>query len=179
MPDDQPFWKAKRLDEMTAGEWESLCDGCARCCLQKLPTPAGSPTVWSNVACPLLDIHGSRCSDYANRLSRTDGCFQLTPQNLADTAWALPPSCAYRLVAEGKDLAWWHPLVSGDPETVHRASISVRGRAVAPDKAGPEWLHRVDWPGRIPRGLRASDKRPTTQAVTPVADKAGDIPSAS
>ncbi len=149
-----------------------MCDGCGRCCLLKLPAPAGGPTAWSNIACPLLDIHAARCSDYANRLSRAVHCVGLTPDNLADTAWALPPSCAYRLVAEGKDLAWWHPLVSGDPETVHRASISVRGRAVPQERAGPGWLHRVDWPGRIPRGLRASGKRPAMQTNTPVPGKA-------
>ena len=170
--DSVPFWRAKRLDEMTGEEWESLCDGCGRCCLFKTLPPARDSVGWTNVACKLLDIHASRCSDYPNRMQRDVTCFKLTPSSLAELAWMLPPSCAYRLVAEGKDLAWWHPLVSGDPETVHRAGVSVRGRAVSSEQAGPEWLHRVDWPARLPRGLRESHRRPTMQAMPPPADDA-------
>jgi uncharacterized cysteine cluster protein YcgN (CxxCxxCC family) len=157
--DPAPFWKTKSLAEMSRAEWESLCDGCARCCLHKAGYAPNGEAGWTNIACELLDQQACRCTNYAGR---KQGRITLTPENFAESAWVLPPSCAYRLVAEGKDLAWWHPLVSGDPETVHRAGVSVRGRVVSADQAGPVSMHIADWPRRLPRGLRARVNRPTS-----------------
>lgn len=145
-----PFWRTKPLDAMTRAEWESLCDGCGRCCLHKLRDEDTERLAFTEVACRLLDTHSCRCRDYANRRQHVPDCVKLTAAKVARVDW-LPPSCAYRLVAEGHDLAWWHPLVSGDPETVHAAGVSVRGRAVPERDAGPLEDHVARWPGRFPR----------------------------
>jgi uncharacterized protein len=145
-----PFWKAKSLEQMSHDEWESLCDGCGRCCLHKLRDDDTGELSFTNVACRLLDLNSCQCSDYAHRRRRVPDCVSLTPEEVRAIDW-LPPSCAYRRLAEGKDLAWWHPLVSGDPDTVHEAGISVRGRAINERRAGPFEAHIVDWPGRMPR----------------------------
>lgn len=147
--DSQPFWKTKSLEEMTSEEWESLCDGCGKCCLHKLQDEDENgdlgPIRHTNVACRLLDLGTCRCGDYQNRWDLVPDCVQLYAGAIARMAW-LPPTCAYRLIHEGKDLAWWHPLVSGDPETVHQAGVSVRGRAVSERKAGRLEHHLVEWP---------------------------------
>jgi uncharacterized cysteine cluster protein YcgN (CxxCxxCC family) len=140
-----PFWKRKTLSEMTRPEWESLCDGCARCCLLKLEDIDTGEIAYTDIACKLLDQGACRCSDYRNRQQSVPDCVVLEPRNIADLGW-MPSSCAYRLIAEGKDLAWWHPLVSGDPQTVHDAGISVRGRVV-PEQRGDDPEDRiVTWP---------------------------------
>ena len=123
---DEPFWRVKRLEEMTGAEWESLCDGCGRCCLNKLEDEDTGEIAWTDVACRLLDGETCRCRDYANRQALVPDCIPLNPETVRSLTW-LPPTCGYRLVEEGHDLYWWHPLVSGDPETVHEAGISVRG----------------------------------------------------
>jgi hypothetical protein len=151
----EPFWRAKPLDAMTRAEWESLCDGCGRCCLHKLRDEDTGRLAWTNVACRLLDTEACRCTDYAHRRTRVPGCIGLTPKRVARIDW-LPPTCAYRLLAEGRDLPWWHPLVSGDPETVHRAGVSVRDRAVPERAAGALEDHEVRWPGRWPPKARAA-----------------------
>jgi uncharacterized cysteine cluster protein YcgN (CxxCxxCC family) len=133
MHDDLPFWKTKSLAEMTQEEWESLCDGCGRCCLLKLEDEDTEEIVYTRLACKLLDIGACRCKSYETRREKVPDCVQLTPEAAKDLAW-LPPTCAYRLVARGEDLAWWHPLVSGDAETVHEAGISVRDYAVSEKK---------------------------------------------
>ena len=125
-----PFWKTKTLEEMIRDEWESLCDGCGKCCLAKLEDADTGEIHWTSVGCRLFDAEKCRCGDYANRLQRVSDCVGLTPQNVRTIAW-LPQSCAYRLVAEGRDLEWWHPLISDSPETVHEAGISMRGRITA------------------------------------------------
>ena len=142
-----PFWQTKTLAEMTPAEWESLCDGCGRCCLNKLEDPDDGELVHTDVACHLLDLGTCRCSDYSRRFEIVPDCVQLSPANIADLNF-MPPSCAYRRLAEGRSLAWWHPLVSGDPETVHFAGISVRGRAVSEAGVADADLedHIVDWP---------------------------------
>ena len=126
----EPFWKGKSLEQMTAEEWESLCDGCGNCCRLKLQEADTGDLIQTNVVCAYLDLDSCRCRDYPNRLRNTPGCIQLTPERCRRTAW-LPETCAYRLVDEGRDLPSWHPLVSGDPATVHSAGISVRGKAIS------------------------------------------------
>ncbi len=148
-----PFWETKSLDEMSDKEWESLCDGCGRCCLHKLRDDDTDALMFTNVACRLLNLESCQCADYAHRQRWVPDCVRLTPKAVREIDW-LPPSCAYRRVQEGKGLAWWHPLVSGDPQTVHDAGISVRGRAVSERSAGPFEHHIVDWPGRQPRARR-------------------------
>ncbi|MBV8589919.1 MAG: YcgN family cysteine cluster protein [Acetobacteraceae bacterium] len=152
-----PFWITKRLEEMSRSEWESLCDGCGRCCLHKLRDESTRALAFTNVACRLLDLGTCRCRDYPNRRRRVPDCVRLTPSALKEIDW-LPPSCAYRLVAEGKNLPWWHPLVSGDPQTVHLAGVSVRGRAISEREAGPLEDYIVDWPGRMPRPRKPRNK---------------------
>jgi uncharacterized cysteine cluster protein YcgN (CxxCxxCC family) len=150
MKADAPFWKTKTLEEMSHDEWESLCDGCGRCCLHKLRDDVTEALSFTNVACRLLDTHSCQCSDYAKRRRRVPDCVSLTPEVVREVDW-LPPSCAYRRVADGKDLAWWHPLVSGDKNTVHEAGVSVRGRVISERQAGFLEQHLADWPGRQPR----------------------------
>lgn len=145
---DQPYWQTKSLDEMSQNEWESLCDGCARCCLNKLEDWETGEIAWTNVACTLLDDSTCRCKDYTNRQAKVPDCVQLTPKEVRELSW-LPPTCAYRLVQEGADLYWWHPLVSKDPQTVHQAGISVQNMTISEDGMDPEDLenHLVSWPG--------------------------------
>jgi uncharacterized cysteine cluster protein YcgN (CxxCxxCC family) len=150
---EAPFWKTKRLHEMSGPEWESLCDGCGRCCLHKLRDIESDELAFTDVACRLLDTTSCRCRHYETRRRHVPDCVSLTPAALPAIDW-LPPTCAYRRLEEGRDLAWWHPLVSGDPDTVHAAGVSVRGRAVSERKAGALEDHVVDWPGRTPRAVR-------------------------
>jgi uncharacterized cysteine cluster protein YcgN (CxxCxxCC family) len=152
-----PFWKIKSLKQMDQAEWESLCDGCGRCCLHKLRDERTSELSFTNVACRLLDLNTCRCRHYETRQVYVPDCVTLTPESLDEIDW-LPPSCAYRRLAEGRDLAWWHPLVSGDPATVHEAGISVVGRAVDERRAGPLDHHVVDWPARTPRTKRPGNE---------------------
>lgn len=147
------FWKEKSLAEMTDAEWESLCDGCGRCCLHKLREEDTGELFFTDVACRLLDTKTCRCTDYAHRRRRVRDCVRLTPESLAGIDW-LPPSCAYRRLAEGRDLPSWHPLITGDPASVHRAGASVSGRVVPETKAGPLEDHIVAWPGLMPRGRK-------------------------
>jgi uncharacterized cysteine cluster protein YcgN (CxxCxxCC family) len=126
---------------MSQAEWESLCDGCGKCCLHKIREKSGALT-FTNVACRLLDTHSCKCANYPRRKALVPDCVVLTPTSVKSLDW-LPETCAYRLLDEGKDLPAWHPLVSGDPESVHRAGISMQGRCISERDAGPLEDHVV------------------------------------
>jgi uncharacterized protein len=134
-----PFWKRKTLAQLDREEWESLCDGCGLCCLQKLEDEEDGSVYYTRIACKLLDLNTCQCSDYPNRRSFVADCIQLTPQQADSFQW-LPPTCAYRLVAEGNDLPAWHYLVSGDRQAVHRERISQAGRMVSENNVAED-----DW----------------------------------
>jgi len=150
MAENQPFWRQKPLSEMTQTEWESLCDGCAKCCLEKLEDVETGEISYTNVACRLLDCEACRCTNYAKRQRFVPDCVMLTPKNIVQLHW-MPTTCAYRLLSEGKDLPSWHPLKTGAPESVHRAGISVRGRVVSEKDAGQLEDHIVTWPNKTGR----------------------------
>jgi hypothetical protein len=130
----KPFWKTKKLSEMTLEEWESLCDGCGICCLYKLEDEESGQVDLTNVACRFLDLKTCVCALYAERKSAMPTCIKLTPSKVEKLKW-LPETCAYRLILEGKPLPDWHPLVSGDPQSVHEAGISVKGKVVSETEA--------------------------------------------
>lgn len=146
MSDSDPaFWRHKNLDQLSPAEWESLCDGCARCCLHRLEDEDTREIWFTNVHCRLLDTTNCRCSDYANRSVRVPECITLTPATLDDPYW-LPRSCAYRLLAEGKDLPHWHPLVSGRADSVSQAGQTICGRTLCEDETDDDLTqHIVTW----------------------------------
>lgn len=145
--DREPFWKRKTLGEMNRAEWESLCDGCAKCCLVKLEDEDTLEISFTDAVCKLLDGETCRCTDYRNRTKRVPDCVHLTPKVIEEVTW-MPPSCAYRLIAEGKDLPSWHPLVSGETESVVRAGMSVKGRVISEEEIDFDDIcdRIVDWP---------------------------------
>jgi uncharacterized protein len=151
MAQDNPFWKSKTLSEMTRAEWESLCDGCGRCCLNKLEDEDTGKFLYTRAACKLLDIGTCRCTDYVNRAKRVPDCVTLTPRNVPELGW-LPESCAYRRLDEGRGLAWWHPLVSGRAETVREAGISVENEAYTEEGITVDEL--VDHIWKLPKAKR-------------------------
>ncbi len=158
--DERPFWESKPLEALAPEQWEKLCDGCGRCCLVKLEDEDTGAVHFTDIACRLFDAGNCRCGDYARRRRRVRDCLKLTPDLARALHW-LPPTCAYRLRAEGRQLAWWHPLVSGSTETVHEAGISVRGRVAASETAVklddyPD--HIVSWPRRVPRRAKTSTR---------------------
>ena len=126
----KPFWETKSLDRMTVPEWESLCDGCGLCCLVRFEDEDSGDIIPTRVHCQLFDSQACTCTDYVNRRTTVPDCIKLTPYNIQQLGW-MPPSCAYRRLHEGKPLPLWHPLITGDPESVHAAGISVRGQTVS------------------------------------------------
>ena len=142
---DSPFWETKTLEEMTAEEWESLCDGCARCCLFKLEDEDSGEVYYTNVACRLLDHTQCRCTRYEERSRLVPDCVQVTSEVARET-W-LPDTCAYRLLAEGKPLPEWHPLITGTSQSVWDAGICVAGMAVSEEYVHPDELeeHLIHW----------------------------------
>lgn len=141
------FWENKTLSQMTDDEWESLCDGCGKCCLIKLEDEDTGEIIFTNLACKLLDLKTCQCSDYANRAKFVPDCIKMTQQDINQYGW-LPPSCAYRLLDEGKRLPDWHPLISGDPMSVVRAGISAIGRIKSEEGVDDEDAvnYIVQWP---------------------------------
>ncbi|WP_293968780.1 YcgN family cysteine cluster protein [Sphingomonas sp.] len=137
------FWEEKPLDRLNRDEWESLCDGCGKCCLHKLEDEETGEVFPTNVACRLLDRKHAQCMDYPNRKTHVPDCVRLTPAKLRTIDW-LPSSCAYRLVAAGQPLPDWHHLISGSRETVHEAGASTRGWTVSEDDAGELEYHMID-----------------------------------
>ena len=138
------FWETVPLDRMTPDEWEALCDGCGKCCLNKLEDIDTGEVAFTRVACRLLDGETCRCGNYGLRKTLVPECVVLTPKSIGKVSYWLPETCAYRVLHEGGKLADWHPLVSGDPESVHRAGISVRGWTV------PEWeVPEEEWEDHI------------------------------
>ena len=127
---EKPFWERKTLDEMSAAEWESLCDGCGLCCLIRYEDEDTGEIIPTRVACKLLDQHLCRCKDYENRKLYVPDCIKLTPGAIESLQW-MPKSCAYRRLNEGRSLAVWHPLITGDPESVHRAGVSIRDQTIS------------------------------------------------
>jgi uncharacterized cysteine cluster protein YcgN (CxxCxxCC family) len=140
----EPFWETTSLTHMNRTQWELLCDGCAKCCMQKLEDVETRELFYTNVVCQLLDLDTCRCRDYPNRSRRVPSCITLTLKDLEDPYW-LPTTCAYRLLAEGRPLPPWHPLVSGDPDSVEAAGHSVRGRVIPETEADDLALHLIDW----------------------------------
>ncbi len=140
--DRRPFWRSKSLDEMTPDEWESICDGCGVCCLQKIEDPETNEITLTSVSCAFLDATTCRCAIYEARLSLNPECLGLEAGSVREITW-LPETCAYRRLAEGQDLEWWHPLVSGDPDTVHEAGISIRNRSISGQFVHPEDLRKA------------------------------------
>lgn len=145
MPRLRPrFWETVPLSQMTSEEWEALCDGCGKCCLNKIEFEDTGEVAFTRIACRLLDGETCRCTQYPIRHQFVPDCVTLTPAKLPDVAYWLPRTCAYRLLHEGKPLFRWHPLVSGDPDSVHRAGASVQGWTV------PEFeVHEDDWEDHI------------------------------
>jgi uncharacterized protein len=136
------YWEDVPLDQLDRAQWESLCDGCGKCCLHKLEDDETGKIYPTNVACRLLDRRTARCSDYRNRLAHVPDCIRLTPAKVQTMDW-LPETCAYVCRAEGRQLPEWHHLNTGDPESVHRAGASVRGWTISEVDAGELEYHVI------------------------------------
>lgn len=118
------------MSELSREEWESLCDGCAKCCIIKFEDEDTGRIYHTNVVCELLDIYHCTCTRYSERSVLVPTCLTLNPELVKNLSW-MPETCAYRLLAEGKDLPAWHPLISGDKDSVHRTGHSVRAKVVS------------------------------------------------
>jgi uncharacterized protein len=148
MSDGARFWETKGLAELSEEEWESLCDGCGKCCLIRLEDEDTGETWNTDVHCRLFDSDACGCSDYANRKDYVPDCVKLTPDNVQTLDW-MPRTCAYRLVAEGAPLYHWHHLISGNRETIHDAGMSIRNQTIPEGRLKPRQLMKRlrFWPG--------------------------------
>jgi uncharacterized protein len=155
MPENDRFWETKSLLEMSQHEWEALCDGCGRCCVIKLEDEDTGAVYPTSVSCHLLDTGTCRCTDYGHRHDRVPDCVKLNRDNVSHLGW-LPPTCAYRRLAEGRRLEWWHPLVSGDARTVVEAGISIKDQVTPETDVAEEDLvdHMIEWQGPRRRAKR-------------------------
>ncbi|HPK27507.1 MAG TPA: YcgN family cysteine cluster protein [Anaerolineaceae bacterium] len=146
MPLEPEFWKKKPLEELTAAEWEALCDGCGKCCLFKLIAPEEDKVRFTNVTCRYMDLETCRCTDYDHRHENVPECLIVTPKLAREANW-LPKTCAYRLLAHGEELPWWHPLRSGNVKSVILAGQSVFGKVVSEEDVDLDDLEDmvVDW----------------------------------
>lgn len=140
---DQVFWKTKTLQQMSQREWESLCDGCGKCCLQKLEDDEDHTVYYTNVVCRYM-TSDCRCSEYQDRHELVPNCVWLKPEDVENFFW-LPSTCAYRVLAEGRDLPTWHPLVCGDPDIIHAVNISIKHMELIADDQIPE----EDWQDHV------------------------------
>ena len=138
------FWELP-LAELDRAEWEALCDGCGRCCLQKIEDADTGAIAETNVACRLLDTKTAQCMDYRNRKAFVPDCLRLTLKIVEEVSW-LPRTCAYRLRAENRPLYSWHYLISGDRQAALHAGVGIAGRVISETQAGPLEHHIVDWP---------------------------------
>jgi uncharacterized protein len=138
------FWKTKALSEMTHEEWESLCDGCGKCCLHKLEDEDTGNVYYTNVACRLLNLNTCRCTKYPKRTHLVPECLDLKQHDISEFSW-LPSTCAYRLVAEGEELPNWHPLVSGKSSSVIDAGVSIISFAVAESQVDDFEDNLIEW----------------------------------
>jgi len=155
------FWRGRKLVDFSRSEWESLCDGCGRCCLVKLEDEDTGEVHFTDVGCRLLDVDKARCADYGHRSRRVKDCLRLDPAKAATLPW-LPPTCAYRLLARGEDLPDWHPLVSGRKESVIEAGVSILGRVcgLESEMTVEEMVERIcAWPGKAPRAAKRRRRR--------------------
>ncbi|MFW7377332.1 MAG: YcgN family cysteine cluster protein [Oligoflexus sp.] len=139
-----PFWKTKTLDTLSPHEWESLCDGCGKCCMNKIEDEDTGEISFTNVACKLFDAKQCRCQNYNKRRKFVPECQILTPKKVRSLAW-LPGTCAYRLLAEGKDLPEWHHLVSGSRTMIHKVGASMKHRVISEKYVKNLEDHVVDW----------------------------------
>ena len=138
------FWETTPLEALTPEQWEALCDGCGKCCLEKFEDEDTGQIIYSRVACALLDLKTCRCQHYAERAQHMPDCITLTPETLQNAAW-LPETCAYRCRTEGRPLPKWHPLLTGDLGSVAAAGHSVRGRVLAPKSGLNPLMNLIDW----------------------------------
>ncbi|MGB5831522.1 MAG: YcgN family cysteine cluster protein [Thiohalocapsa sp.] len=141
---ETPFWQTIPLARMSPEQWESLCDGCGKCCLNKYEDEDTGALHYTSIACRLLDQQQGCCADYENRAKRVADCVTLTPGNLREPAW-LPETCAYRRIAENRALPEWHPLLTGDPRSVHRAGHGVHGRVQSEVEVDDPLMFLIDW----------------------------------
>ncbi len=162
------FWEGRTLASLSGEEWESVCDGCARCCTIKLQDVESAAVADTALACKLLDLRTCRCTDYANRHERVPDCIRMTPESVQDLFW-LPDTCGYRRLARGADLDPSHPLVSGRVDAIHTMGVSVRGR-VLPEHA----VHESEWEEHVVRWIEPETRREDTVGANPSYDRGSD-----
>ncbi|MGR9116108.1 MAG: YcgN family cysteine cluster protein [Gammaproteobacteria bacterium] len=138
------FWKTKKLSEMSVQEWESLCDGCGKCCLNKLEDEDSGELYWTSVACDLIDLNSCRCTRYTERTRLVPECLDLKQHDFAAFNW-LPATCAYRLLTDGQDLPDWHPLISGNADSVKEAGVSISSYAMKESDVEDLEDHIIEW----------------------------------
>jgi len=140
----KPYWKHKKLSEMTNTEWEMLCDGCGKCCIHKIKDDKTGKIFLTNVACKLLDLSNCQCTDYMNRLTKVPDCIKLSEKNISNIKW-LPNTCAYKLVSQGKDLPHYHHLVCGNPNEIHNQGVSIKGKVISETASKDIEQNIIDW----------------------------------